>query len=340
MHIPLKKPIGLLVLFIFIVALPLLVDSPYFVHLMIMVGMNSVLAMTFIMLLRAGLLNLSVAAFWGIGAYASATLVTKLGLSVWLALPASTAITGILAFLVGIILIRSGGFGFVMLSALAGMVTVLVFGTFDVFGGYVGIANIPPPEPITLPFFGTVAFASKVPYYYLMLFLFMLVVTVFSAFYAAWSGRAWRAIDLSPPLAMTLGIDIFRYRLLAFVVASATAGLMGWFYVGYFGAVLPSTFDMFKTFNIQIYAILGGLGSAFLGPVVGTFVMTAVPEFLRIAKDIEPIYTGFLLIVLVLFFPDGLMSLSSYWRRSEGGPEGIARIGRWAKALLSVGNKV
>jgi branched-chain amino acid transport system permease protein len=191
-----------------------------------------------------------------------------------------------------------------------------------------------------LPFFGKVAFASKVPYYYLMVLLFMLVVAVFSAFYAAWSGRAWRAIDLSPPLAMTLGIDIFRYRLLAFVVGSATAGLMGWFYVGYFGAVLPSTFDMFKTFNIQIYAILGGLGSAFLGPVVGTFVMTAVPEFLRIAKDIEPIYTGFLLIVLVLFFPEGLMSLSAYWRRSEGGPEGIARIGRWAKALLPVSKKV
>lgn len=339
MNMHLKKPVGLAVLFVFVVSLPVIVGSPYFVHLMIMVGMNSVLAMTFIMLLRAGLLNLSVAAFWGIGAYSTAILVTRLGFSAWLALPASTAITGILAFLVGIILIRSGGFGFVMLSALVGMVTVLVFGTFDIFGGYVGIANIPPPEPVALPFFGTVAFASKVPFYYLMLLLFMLVVVVFSAFYAAWSGRAWRAIDLSPPLAMTLGIDIFRYRLLAFVVASAAAGLMGCFYVAYFGAVLPSTFDMFKTFNIQIYAILGGLGSAFLGPVVGTFIMTAVPEFLRIAKDVEPIYTGLLLIVLVLFFPDGIMSLSAYWRRSEGGPEGIARIGKWAKALLAGSKK-
>ena len=331
MNNPLKKSIGL---FVVIVALPLLVKSPYYVHLMIMVGMNSVLAMTFILLLRAGLLSLSIAAFWGIGAYASALLITRLGLSVWLAFPTSTAITGIIAFLVGIILIRTGGFGFVMLSALVGMVTVLVFGTFDVFGGYVGIVNIPPPEPFTLPFLGPIAFVSKAPYYYLMLFLFILVIVVFSAFYAAWSGRAWRAIDLSPPLAESLGIDIFRYKLLAFVVASATAGLMGCFYVGYFGAVIPNTFDMFKTFNIQIYAILGGLGSAFLGPVIGTFIMTAGPEFLRITKDIEPIYTSLLLIILVLFFPDGIMSISGSWRRSKHGPESVARIIRGIRSVL------
>lgn len=332
---PRMKSIGLVVLFVVIVALPLIVRSRYYVHLMIMVGMNSVLAMTFIMLLRAGLVSLGIAAFWGIGAYTSALLVAKVGLSVWLALPVSTAVTGIVALIVGIILIRSGGFGFIMLSALVGMVTVLVFGTFDVFGGYVGITNIPPPEPIYLPFFGTIEFLSKVPYYYLMLFLFIVVIAALSAFYAAWTGRAWRAIDLSPALAKSIGIDIFRYRLLAFIVASAIAGLMGWFYVGYFGSVIPSTFDMFKTFNVQIYAILGGLGSAFLGPVIGTFIMTAGPEFLRITKDVEPIYTGLLLVILVLFFPDGLMSISGSWRRSKNRPESVARTIRKIRSVLA-----
>jgi branched-chain amino acid transport system permease protein len=306
---------------------------------MIMVGMNSVLAMAFVMLLRAGLISLGVAAFWGVGAYASALLVTRLGLSVWLALPASVAVTAIVAFLLGIILIRSGGFGFIMLSAIVGMVTVLVFGTFDVFGGHVGLLNLPPPEPVQVPFLGTIDFVSKGPYYYLMLCLLIVVVVVFSAFYAAWTGRGWRAIDLSPLLAKSLGIDIFRYRLLAFVVSSAAAGLMGWFYVSYFGSVIPDTFDMFKTFNIQIYAILGGLASAFLGPVIGTFIMTAIPEFLRIAKEIEPVYTGCLLIALVLFFPDGLMGLAFFRRSFKNRPSGSARIGERIKGSLKMGKE-
>ncbi len=321
-----SKTIALCIVFVAAIALPLLVKSEYHLHLLIMVGMNSVLAMTFVLMLRAGLMSLSMAAFWGVGAYASALLVTKLGLSVWLALPASCAITGVIAFFIGIILLRNGGFAFVMLTALLGMVTVLVFGTFDVFGGYVGIMNIDPPETIRLPLSGSIEFISKVPFYYLMLFLLMVVVAVFSAFYAAWSGRAWRAIDLSPPLAESLGIDLFRYRLLAFVLASAAAGLMGSFYTHYFGSVVPSTFDMFKTFNIQIYAILGGLGFAFLGPVIGTAVMTFVPEFLRITREVEPVFTGFLLVVLVMFLPDGVLTLVGFRNRFLPGRATVERM--------------
>jgi branched-chain amino acid transport system permease protein len=331
MNTPHKKFIGLFILLVIIIALPFWVESPYYIHLLIMVGMNSVLAMTFILMLRTGLLSLAIAAFWGVGAYALPLLVMKLDLSVWLALPASAAITGIVALLLGIVLLRNAGFAFVMLTALLGMVTVLVFGTFDVFGGYVGIVNIPPPESILLPFLSPIEFTSKTPYYYLMLFLFILVVVVFSAFYTTWSGRAWRAIDLSPHLAETLGINLFKYRLLAFVVASASAGLMGGFYTCYFGAVVPGTFDMFKTFYIHIYAILGGIGFAFLGPVAGALIMTIVPEILRITKEVEPIYTGLLLILLIMFLPNGLLSLLKH---PPPPPENMSKIFRWIRTIL------
>lgn len=327
-----SKLLGLFISFVAIAALPLLVDSPYYVHLLIMVGMNSILAMTFILTLRTGFVSLANAAFWGVGAYALTLLVTRWDLSVWLALPASAVITGIVAFLVGIILVRNAGFAFLMLTALLGMVTVLVFGTFDVFGGYVGIVNIPAPEPIKLPFLPPIEFISKTPYYYLMVLLFIIVVAVLSTFYAAWSGRAWRAIDLSPHLAESLGINLFRYRLLAFVLASAVAGLMGGFYACYFGAVVPSTFDIFKTFYIHIYVILGGIGFAFLGPVIGSFIFTLVPEVLRITKEVEPIFTGLLLILLVMFLPDGLLSLLSLSRRPSHPGENMERIVRWIKA--------
>jgi branched-chain amino acid transport system permease protein len=282
---------------------------------MIMVGINSVLAMTFILLFRTGLITLAVAAFWGIGAYASALMSVNLGLPIWLALPASAVITGLIGLLAGCLLVRKGGNGFVILTMVFGFIAVLVFGTFEVFGGYVGIFNIPPPEPVHVPFLGTIEFASKTPYYYLMLFLVFLVILTFSAFYAAWTGRAWRAISLAPRLAASLGVNLFRYRLLAFVIAAVSAGLMGGFYAHYYGSIIPATFDPYKTIYVHLYAILGGVSYAFLGPVIGAFVMTVLPELLRIAKEVEPIFTGFIVILLVMFLPNGLLGLIRTKRR-------------------------
>lgn len=328
-----SKFIGLVILAVILILVPVIVSSPYYIHILIMVGINTVLAMTFILLYRTGLITIAIAAFWGIGAYASALLATRLGLSFWLALPASTIITGIIAFLIGYLLVRKGGIAFVMESLVVAFVIQLVFSTFDVFGGHVGIYKIPRPDAIPLPFLAPIAFTSKVPYYYLMLFLVLLVVLAFSAFYAAWTGRAWRAIGLSPRLAESLGVNLFRYRLLAFVIASAAAGLMGSFFAHYYGSIVPSTFGPFKTIYVHVYAILGGVGFAISGPVIGSFIMTIVPEILRIAKEVEPIFTGLLVILLVMFLPNGLMGLLG-WRRPPPPATSIARATKWIRASL------
>lgn len=317
------------------VLLPLVVRSPYHIHLLIMAGMNAVLAMTFIFLLRSGLISIAVAAFWGIGAYASALLAVKLHMSFWLAMPLATAITGGVAFLVGSILVRRAGFGFIIQTLVFSFIIVLVFGNFDLFGRYAGIFNIPGPAAVTLPVLGSIDFASKTAYYYLMLALILIIGLAFSAFYAAWSGRACRAIDLSPRLAESLGINLFRYRLLAFVVASAAEGLMGSFFAHYYGSVVPSTFDAIKTINVQVYAILGGRHFAFLGPAIGSLLMTIVPESLRIAKEVEPVFTGLLVILLAMFLPDGLLGLVSGLRRGQmpSAPQrNLSRVASWIRS--------
>jgi branched-chain amino acid transport system permease protein len=328
-----SKFVGLAILAVILILVPVMVSSPYYIHLLIMVGINTVLAMSFILLFRTGLITIAIAAFWGIGAYTSALLTTRLDLSFWLALPASTIITGIIALLIGYLLVRRGGIAFVMQTLVVAFVIQLVFSTFDVFGGHVGIYNIPRPDAIHLGFIAPIEFTSKTPYYYLMLFLVLLVVLAFSAFYAAWTGRAWRAIGLTPHLAESLGVNIFRYRMLAFVITSAAAGLMGSFFAHYYGAIVPSTFGPFKTIYVHVYAILGGVGFAILGPVIGSFIMTIVPEILRVTKEVEPIFTGLLVILLVMFLPDGLMGLSS-WRRPLPPAESIARAARWIKSFL------
>lgn len=305
------KIVGIGFLLLILLLLPLAVRNSYYVHLLITVGINAVLAMTFILMLRTGLLSLGIAAFWGIGAYSSAFLSVRAGLAAWAALPLAVAITGIVAIVFGALLVKQGGLGFIIQTLALGFIVVLVFGTFKIFGGHVGIIGIPHPESIQIPFSGTVKFTSisKTPFYYLMLICALLSVLTLTAFYSSWAGRAWRAIGLSPDLAQSLGINIFRYRLIAFVIACLIAGLMGSFYAHYCGVIVPDTFGPFKTIYVHVYAILGGIDFAILGPIVGAFVMTFVPEMLRVTEGIEPIITGILIILLILFLPSGLLGL-------------------------------
>ncbi len=313
------KFIAVIVVIVILALLPLVVHNPYYMHLLILMGINSVLAMTFILMLRTGLISLGIAGFWGIGAYASALLSMKLGLPVWLSLPAGAVITGIVAAVVGAFLVRQGGFGFIIQTLAFGFIIVLIFGTFEVFGGHVGIVGISHPEPIPIPFAGSVLFTSisKTPFYYLMLFLALLTILVLVAFYSSWAGRAWRSIGLSAHLAESLGMSIFNYRMLAFILASMIAGMMGGFYAHYYGALVPGSFGPFKTIYVHVYAIVGGISFPILGPVIGSLIMTFVPEFLRITEGVEPIFTGILIILLVLFLPDGLLGLTRFWRRGR-----------------------
>ena len=313
-----QKGVAWIFLFIIFACIPLIVHSPYYMHLIIITGMNAVLAMTFIMMLRTGLISLAIAAFWGIGAYASSTLVMKADLSFWLSLPCAAIITGIIACAVGFLVVRNPGFGFLILTAIIGMIIGLVFGNIKWLGGFTGFEYIPRPDPIDLPFLAQISFTSKVPYFFVMFILFLLVFLSFWALYSSSTGRAWMAIGLNPHLAESIGVNVFKYRLVAFVIASTVAGLEGAFYAHYICSINPNAFNIFKTINVHIYAILGGISFPFMGPIIGTIIMTFVPETLRIAKEIEPILTGALLILLIIFLPGGILSLldsrQRYWQ--------------------------
>jgi branched-chain amino acid transport system permease protein len=267
-----------------------------------MVFITTVLGMTFSMIFSTGLITLGAAAFYGIGAFASALLVMELGLSFWLALPLATLIVAIIALGLGSIIVRHPGVPFVLITMLFAYVVVLVTGQIEVFGGWGGIIGIPRPNSL-----GPVEFAGKIPCYYLMLFLLLMIALIFYALYTSRIGRVWGAIKLSPPLAESLGINLYRYRLLAFVIGSSAAGVVGSFYAHYFQSIMPVTFSGWVSIYIQFYALLGGLQFYILGPAIGAAIMTFIPEFLRISGEVEPIITGVLLLILILFFPRGIL---------------------------------
>jgi len=308
-----RRLLGFIILGVFFALIPLWVKSPYKIDLLIVVMINAALAMTFVMMLRAGLISLCIAAFWGIGAYASAMLVIHGHLSFWLSLPLSTLITAAFAFAIGYVIIQNAGFTFIILTTVIGMLFVVAVGNIAWLGGYSGVPNIPPPNPINLGPLGSIVFDEKVDFFYLALFLFVLIVLVVNAFYSSWAGRAWNAIGLNPRLAQSMGVNVFRYRLLSCVVACAIAGLVGSFYAHYQTFIIPTAFNLFpKTIYIQVYAVLGGVGYATLGPIVGAALLTFFPEFVSVAEEKSIIIVGAMLLLVIIFLPKGLLSLSEY----------------------------
>ena len=261
------KLIVIVLAVIFAALIPTVINSTFNLGLLIIIMLNAILAMTFIMTLKTGLINMGVAAFWGVGAYVSVILVMKLHLSVWLSLPASAVITGILALVIGYVLIGigKGGLSFVVLTSVIGMLFTVVMGNIGSLGGFSGISNIPVPDLIRIPFLPPIEFTSNIQFYYLALVILLVVILIFKALYNSWVGRAWTAIGLSPRLAESIGINIFRYKLLSFVIASAIAGLAGSFFAHYQTFIMPDTFSMWRNIYVQLYAILGGIGFATMG---------------------------------------------------------------------------
>ncbi len=166
-------------------------------------------------------------------------------------------------------------------------------------------------------------------FFYLGLVILVVIVLVISAFYSSWAGRAWQAIGFNPRLAQSIGVNVFRYRLLSFVVGCAIAGLLGSFYAHYQTYINPNVFNLFpKTIFIQVYAVLGGAGFAILGPLVGagllTFFTEAVTEVVQGRAEYTFMVVGALVILVVVFLPRGVLSLGEYfakvwaWARRSG----------------------
>lgn len=319
--------VGFVILAVFFALIPLWVESPYYIDLLIVVMINAALAMTFVMLLRTGLISLCVAAFWGIGAYSSAMLSLKAGLSFWACLPLATIITALAALIIGYVIIRNAGFTFVIMTTVIAMLFVTVVGNIQWLGAYNGISSIPAPDSIGFGSLGKIVFDSKVDFFYLGLIIFVVIVLVINAVYSSWAGRAWNAIGLNPRLAQSMGVNVFRYRLMSFVVGCAIAGLIGSFYAHYQTFIIPTAFNLFpKTIYIQVFAVLGGVGYATLGPIVGAGLLTLFNEAFSRVDKYSIIIVGALVVVVVVFLPNGFLSLGGYirrlagWLRSAGGP--------------------
>lgn len=301
------KPVVSLVFIFLGFLLPLLLD-PYFLHICINIFIWSILTLGIRIVLLTGYFNAAQAGFMGMGAYFSALMAMELGLSFWLCLPLAGLMTALLAVIIGFPILRIKGVYFVMATfALTEVFRHIWMMWKDLFGGPQGLLGIPRPDALHIAGW-TISFTTKLSFYYLAFFLFLIALAMARRIDLSRFGMTLRAISQTDLLAEAVGVSLIRYKVTAFALGSFFAGIAGSFSAHYYTYASPWDFTMISALYMVMYAVVGGMGS-FLGPVLGCFVLLGLDEILRPFKEYIPILFGLILIAVLRFLPGGIITL-------------------------------
>ncbi len=263
-----------------------------------------------------GILPLMYAGLAGIGAYVSAFMVMKLGLSFWLALPVSGLVAALSGVLLGLPSLRLRGFFFTLSSMVIQVALTLIFTQWRSFtGGDTGISNIIHPH-ILLP--NQTKFVIEGVYFvYLILILLFLTILLVNWILKSDLGKKFIAIREDDTLAITLGINVTRYKIISFAISSFIAGLGGSLYAHYVSFVNPSVFNITTSLNIWLLIMFGGKGSI-MGPLIGTLALTPIPYVLRKIYPFRDVIYGSIVVITAMFLPRGVYGeISSLLRKKS-----------------------
>lgn len=305
-----KARLGLLALLIILCAVPFFIGSEYYVHMLIMIFLFIIYTSALRFILSTGQLLFGAHGFIAIGAYASALMVSKLGLSFWIALPLAGATAAISAVIFGYVTLRLKGAYFAILTwCFAESIRFFFIRVEEPFGGASGIFDIPKPNAIPLPLIGSIDFSYKTPYYFLALGLMLVALLVLYRLEHSKFGLVFEAISERDYLAKSVGINIMRYKVLAFATGCTLLGVGGSFYAHYNCFISPFDFTILLTISLLVYAAIGGL-DRFSGPIVGTVLLVIAGEFFAGYGFYKVMLYSVLMIVVLLFVPGGVAGLA------------------------------
>jgi branched-chain amino acid transport system permease protein len=313
--VKLAAPLILIALMLLLFLIPLFVKATYVLHILILVAVNVILASSLRLIATSGQLSLGHGGMMVIGAYTSALLVMKLGFSTWAALPAAGLASGGIAVLVGYPFTRLRRIYFTMVTIFFAEVIRLIIEQWrGLTGGTSGLLNIPRPNAIFAFGFVDIDFTSRAHFYYLILVMVLITLLVLYALEHSRIGLTWFSIQQADSLAESVGINTTRFKVIAFGIGCFFAGIAGAFYSHYMAVLTPTAFGVFYAINILVYMVVGGMGR-FSGPIAGALVLTILPESVRILKEYQPFVFAGVMMVIVLFLPEGLVGLPERLRK-------------------------
>lgn len=252
----------------------------------------------------AGLLDLGYVAFYAVGAYGYALLNHHYGLGFWTALPVGAFLGALFGVLLGFPVLRLRGDYLAIVTLGFGEIIRLVLENWNEFSsGPSGIANIPRPS-----FFGHHfgLEASNRYLYFLMLAFVVFTIFVVNRLQDSRIGRAWIALREDEVACQAMGIDKTRTKLTAFALGATWAGMMGVVFAAKTTFVNPASFTFLESAMILSIVVLGGMGSI-LGVVIAAFILILLPEYLRAFSDFRMLLFGAIMVVMMIFRPQGIV---------------------------------
>lgn len=284
--------------------------NEYFITIFVFWGINAIIAMGLCLLMGyAGQISLGHAAFFGLGAYSSGILTTKYSLPPIGGIICGIILAGGIAYLVGKPTLRLKGHYMAVATLGIGEIIYIIFNELiPLTGGPSGLSGIP-----LLTIGGQSLEGIKFLY---LVWILLLLLLIFSLnLINSRIGRAWRAIHGSELGALTLGIDVPRYKLQIFVLSAIYAALGGSLYAHFVTFISPSSFGLMFSILLLMMVVVGGAETLW-GALLGAGVLTFLPEYLRGLEDFEVLAYGAILMIVLLFMPRGILFALKriFWR--------------------------
>jgi branched-chain amino acid transport system permease protein len=291
--------------------LPWVVTSNYAMRVIIYIGLYIVLALGLnVVMGYTGLLNIGHAAFYAVGAYTTAILMVKYGMSFWLTIPVGMFFGVLLGIVLGFPTLRVRDDYLAIVTLGFGQIVYIVANNWmGLTRGPRGIPGIPAPR---IGFYDWQIVIESYPAYYYLILLFVFI-TIYACVRIVDSrvGLAWMAIREDEDVAAVMGINLVYYKTMAFGFSAALGALAGSFFAVFQSFVSPNSFTVLESVIIITIPILGGLGSI-PGTIIGAIVMIGGPEILRAASEYRMAIMGAFMVVMMIVRPEGLFGKKLY----------------------------
>ena len=302
MTLPFKRHTMVCAVFaVLVAAIGLTMENDYYFQVLILIGINTILALGLNMLMGyAGQISLGHAAFYGIGAYTTAILTATCGVSPWLALPAALACAALVALIVGMPTLKLSGYYLGMGTLGFGMIVYIIFREWtSVTGGSSGLVGIPPLSAAGIDFF------SYRNYFWLVWAIVLLCVIMCQRIIDSRIGRILRAIHDSEGATRACGANTHVIKLQIFILSAVFSALAGFLYAHFVTFISPGSFGFMVSIRMVTMVVIGGMASIW-GAFLGAGLMTLLPEWLHLFSDYEMIVYGLILVIVMIFMPQGL----------------------------------
>jgi len=275
--------------------------SPFFLNLMIFIGINTIVAVGLNLLMGyAGQVSLGQGAFYGLGAYSSGILTAKFGLPFLYSFFIAILIVAVVAFIIGLPTLRLKGYYLAMVTLGFAVIAYILFVEVNFLtGGHEGLVGIPYLSVFNLKF------NTDLKYYYLVWVFDAIIIFISLNIVNSSVGRILRAIQGNELAAQMMGVNVWMRKVEIFVISAIYAGIAGTLYAHYITYLSPGAFSLEFSILILAMVVVGGM-TRIWGGVWGALILTILPELLRAFKGFNTVIYGLIIMLVIIMMPGGV----------------------------------